>query len=271
VARTILFLTDYGLDEEYVGVCHAVMARIAPQVRVVDLTHGIPPLDVAAGATALASAVPYAPWDAVFLAVVDPGVGTDRRPVVVEAGRALLVGPDNGVLAPAWHALGGAKRAFVIASPAVMAETVSDTFHGRDVFAPVAAHLAAGLDPGEVGPEVDPSTLHHLSFPVAEVEGAVLRTWVAGVDRFGNVRLRARPSDLVEAGLHELRELRVRGVEHAVPRVRTFAEVPEGMVGLLVDSRGHLALVRSGAGAAKELGLAPGDPVTLTPPGDAIG
>jgi S-adenosyl-L-methionine hydrolase (adenosine-forming) len=267
----ILFLSDYGLDEEYVGVCHAVMARIAPDVRVVDITHGIPPMDVAAGAVTLASAIPYAPPDAVLLAVVDPGVGTKRRPVVVEAGRALLVGPDNGLLAPAWRELGGAGRAFVIASRTVIEEPVSDTFHGRDVFAPAAAHLASGLDPAEVGPAVGPSTLRHLSFAVAEVEGTVLRTWVAAVDRFGNVRLRARPTDLVEAGLHELPELGIGDVGIPVRRVRTFAEVPEGMVGLLVDSRGHLALVRGGAGATEKLGLAPGDAVTLTPPDDAVG
>ena len=264
MSRAVLFLSDYGLQDEYVGVCHAVMARLAPEARVIDLTHGLPPQDVAGGAQALAAAVPYAPADAVFLAVVDPGVGTARRAVVVEAGDALLVGPDNGLLVPAGRALGGVRGAFAITSERVMLHPVSATFHGRDVFAPVAAHLAAGLPPEEVGPAVDPATLHHLPAVAAEVEPGALRTWVAAVDRFGNVQLGAGPEHLDQAGL-DGPEVAVRagGRDIRSPRVRTFAEVGEGRVGLLTDSRGRLALVLEGGSFAAALSLSVGDPVEI--------
>ena len=144
MSRPIVFLTDYGRSDAFVGICHGVMARIAPDARVIDLTHAVPRQDVLRGAVELARAVPYMPADAVYVAVVDPGVGSDRRAVAVAAGASLLVGPDNGVLSLAWDALGGVTEAVEIASPAVVLAPVSRTFHGRDIFAPAAAHLAAG-------------------------------------------------------------------------------------------------------------------------------
>ncbi|HEX2032386.1 MAG TPA: SAM-dependent chlorinase/fluorinase [Actinomycetota bacterium] len=263
--RPILFLTDYGLRDEFVGVCHAVMAAAAPGVRVIDLSHGVPPQDVRRGALALLAAAPYAPGDAVYLAVVDPGVGTERAAVAVAAGDALLVGPDNGLLSMAWEALGGADRAVAIDAPAA----ASATFHGRDVFAPSAARLAAGASIEELGSAVDPASLLRLPVPRPRPAAGGVEAEVIGVDRFGNVQLGARPGD-VPAGLGDV--VRVGAAGSAVPcrRVRTFAEVPPGEVAVLVDSAGWLALVAPGGSAAGILGLRPGEEVLLSlPPWDS--
>lgn len=266
--RPIVFLSDYGLEDEFVGVCHAVIAGIAPETRVIDLTHGVPPHDVRRAALALAAAVPYAPAGTVFLAVVDPGVGTDRRAVVVEAGEALLVGPDNGLLAPAWERLGGPGRAFAITSRRVLLTPVSATFHGRDVFAPAAAHLAAGLPPERVGEEVDPAELVRLEIPAPRLSGGEIRCEVIAVDRFGNLQLSARREDLEAAGLTGPEPLRVEVAGRAliVPRASSFAGVPEGRDALVVDSSGFLALVRNRGSAASGLSAGPGDPVVVALP-----
>ena len=153
VTRPIVFCTDYGLRDEFVGVCHGVMLRIAPRCSVIDLTHAIPRQDVLRGALVLSRAAPYLPVDAVYCAVVDPGVGSERRAVAVRAGTgALLVGPDNGLLSLAWSELGGAEAAFEISSPGIVLHPISNTFHGRDVFAPAAAHLAMGTSLETIGP-----------------------------------------------------------------------------------------------------------------------
>ena len=265
MTRPILFLSDFGLDDEYVGLCHAVIARVAPEVRVIDLHHGIPPQDVVTGALTLAQAVAYGPKDAVFLAVVDPGVGTGRRGVAFQAGDALLVGPDNGVLMPAAAALGGVSTGVELEVGRVVPWSVSGTFHGRDVFAPAAARLAAGADLGEVGEGIDPSELTELGlWSRLEVEEERVSTTVIGVDRFGNVRLGARPEDLKAAGLEadEL-VLLARGAPMTVRRVRAYGELEPATVGLLVDSAGWLAVVRNGASAADQLGLRPGDAVEI--------
>jgi S-adenosylmethionine hydrolase len=269
VTRPILFLTDYGLDDEFVGMCRAVIARITPDARVLDLAHGIPPQDVLRGALILADATPYAPPDTVYLAVVDPGVGTERRPVVVESGDAFLVGPDNGLLSLAWDALGGAKRAFAIESGDVVLSSLSATFHGRDVFAPAAARLAAGLDPAAVGPAVDPSSLIRVTVPIPEVEPGRVVCRVVVVDRFGNVQLAAGSDVLEEAGIAGAPRLEVRAKGHRSParEARTFAEVPEWAVGILENSVGRLALVRNRASAAESLDLRPGDEVEIALPG----
>jgi len=156
MTRPIVFLTDYGLADEFVGICHGVIARIAPEAHVIDLSHAITRQEVLQGALVLARATDYLPEDAVYVAVVDPGVGSDRRAIAVEASSgAVLVGPDNGLLSMAWEALGGARRAFEITSGSVMLPTPSKTFHGRDVFTPAAAHLASGTPIEDVGPAVD--------------------------------------------------------------------------------------------------------------------
>jgi S-adenosylmethionine hydrolase len=266
VARPIVFCSDYGVRDEFTGVCHGVIARIAPEARVIDLTHGIERHDVEEAALVLARSVQFMPVDAVYLAVVDPGVGSERRPVAVEVtSGALLVGPDNGLLTPACRTLGGATRAVQLASPQYLLSPASSTFHGRDLFAPAAAHLARGVALEELGPPVDPSTLHDAGIPRAEVKGDSIRCAVLSVDGFGNVQLNVRASELAEAGLSEAHELRVetaRG-DRTLPRVRTFSDVPAGHAAALVDSSGYLALVVNGGNAAAELSLERRDGLVL--------
>jgi S-adenosylmethionine hydrolase len=271
VARPILFLTDYGLADEFVGMCHAVIARLAPEVRVIDLSHGISPGDVLGGAVTLASAVPHSPQDAVYLAVVDPGVGTERRTVALDAGRGALVGPDNGVLALAAEALGGVDRAVEIDPSRVAPGPVSATFHGRDVFAPAAAVIASGGRLEELGSEFDPSSVARVAIDEPIVSAVRLETIALGVDRFGNVRLAARPGDLARAGLGDRFGV-VRGDRRFTARmIRTFADLGPNELGLLEDSAGWLALVRNGSSAADALGCAPYDRIMLDREEGAIG
>jgi hypothetical protein len=273
VTRPIVFVTDYGLGDEFVGVCHGVIARIAPAARVIDLTHAIRRQDVLQAALVLARAVPYLPEDAVLLGVVDPGVGSTRRAVCVRArSGTLLVGPDNGLLSMAWRALGGAEAAHEVVSDAVLLHPVSRTFHGRDVFAPAAAHLAAGAPLEEMGPAVAVEELVAVDLPGPIVGQGRVGARVVAVDGFGNVQLNATPDDLAAAG--------VRGPAllvgtRPVPRADAFAEVPEGTPAVLVDSQGFVALAVNRGNAAELFSLAPGDTVVLrsgTPaPGRAEG
>jgi S-adenosylmethionine hydrolase len=199
-ALPITFLSDYGYRDEFAGVCRAVIARVAPDAQVVDLTHGIDPGAVRQGAIALANALPHvAPG--VHLAIVDPGVGSDRRAVAVRAKTEdrVLVGPDNGLLAPALKLFGGAAAAVDLAASPFAAERVSATFHGRDLFAPVAARLALGAGLDEAGEPIDASSLAALELPEARVEADRVVAHVVHLDRFGNATLDAAPADL-EAG-----------------------------------------------------------------------
>lgn len=272
---TITFSSDYGLADPFVGVCHAVIARIAPDARVIDLTHGIARHDVAAGAVTLADCAPYLPAG-VHLAVVDPGVGTTRGAVAVAAGEHVLVGPDNGLLVPAADRLGGIDGAWELAVPAYRLEPVSATFHGRDVFAPAAAHLARGVPPDELGPARDPVDLTRLDLPVPELRDGWLAGTVVGVDGFGNAALDVRGEDLAAAGLHPGDTVAV-GTGPDAPQApakpptavaatvaQTFADVPAGALALLVDSFGRAALARNGGDAARTLGVRAGTPVTVS-------
>ena len=265
MTRPILFLTDYGLEGEYVGLCHAVIARLAPEVRVIDLTHTIPRLGIRAGAIALANAARFGPPGAVWLAVVDPGVGTERRGVAVEVAHGWLVGPDNGLLSLAWEPLGGLVRAFRI-EDSVAPWRTSRTFHGRDVFAPAAARLAAGEDPAGFGRPIDPSTLESLDPPAPTVRVDAIVAEVVDVDRFGNLRLGATPADLAGAGLADRPDLWARCGERVVGLARgeTFADVPEGEYVLLVDSSGWLAIARNADDAAAGLSANVGDAVVVS-------
>jgi S-adenosylmethionine hydrolase len=266
VSRPIVFLTDYGGEDEFAGVCRAVIAGIAPEARVLDLTHGIPPQDVVRGAVALADAAPFLPEGSVVLAVVDPGVGTSRRAVAVEAANgAVLVGPDNGLLAPAWEALGGAVRAVAVENQDLMLQPVSATFHGRDVFAPAAARLATGLALTDLGPEVSVESLARLELPPAESGPDGVRCVVRTVDRFGNVQLSATPEDLHPAGLSEALLLEVATDEISVlaRSVRAFADGAPGELVMLTDSTGRLAVAVTGSSAAAVLGTRAGDEVTV--------
>jgi S-adenosylmethionine hydrolase len=269
MARPIAFLSDYGLDDEFVGVCHGVIARIAPDAPVIDLTHGIPPHEVSLGALVLADSVRFMPEGSVYLAVVDPGVGTRRRSVAVETGSgAHLVGPDNGLLSLAWHELGGPVRSVEISSGKVVLEPVSKTFHGRDVFSPAAAHLATGLPLHELGPEVPVGDLVALARPVPAVAQGRVTCTVLAVDRFGNLQLGCASADLERAGLVDRPALDVHTdlASAEARRADTFSDVPPGGLALIVDSRGWLALAVNGGNAAGSLLVGPHDAVTLSSP-----
>ena len=248
----VTFLTDFGLAWGPVGTCHAVMLGIAPDVRVVDLSHDIPPFDVRAGAWVLASALPYAP-PGVHVAVVDPGVGTERLPLALRCARGdVLIGPDNGLLLPAAARLGGIAAARAIANRDLMRHPVSHTFHGRDVFAPAAAHLASGVPFAEVGPTVDASGL--TAAPWREPEYAEGRATgeVALLDTFGNVRTN------VESARFPLRpgcriRLRAGDREHELVVARTFGEVPEGELFAFDDSSGYVCIARNRGRVAGDL------------------
>jgi S-adenosylmethionine hydrolase len=259
----VSFTTDYGLEDGFVAACHGVLARFAPQVRVLDVSHGVPAQDVRAGAAVLAQTAPYLP-EAVHLVVVDPGVGTDRRGVVVVAERGVLVGPDNGVLLPAAHALGGARAAFELTDPQWWLPEVSRTFHGRDVFAPVAARLAGGLDPARVGPALPVADLCPAPGAVSVVDGQVVRAEVIAVDRFGNLQLAVRGDELAWHEFDRLR-LRVGYTTLDLRWVSTFGEAEQHALIALVDSAGWLAIAVTGGSAAAQLGARRGSVVELAP------
>ena len=256
----VTFLSDYGYEDEFAGACRAVVARLAPDVRLVDLTHGIPPGDVRRGALALAAAAPVV-GSAVHLAVVDPGVGTERRAVAVRAADGgHLVGPDNGLLAPAIAALGGAEEAVDIGRSALRLEPVAPTFHGRDLFAPVAAHLACGRPLAAAGEPVDPGGLTPLDLPRPSREGDVLVAHVLYADRFGNLVLDADADELHE--LDAILGVRLGARELTAVRGRTFADGAGGLV-VYGDSSGRLGIALDGGSAADHLGVGRDDEVRL--------
>jgi S-adenosylmethionine hydrolase len=204
------------------------------------------------------------PADAVYVAVVDPGVGSDRRAVAAAAGASFLVGPDNGLLSLAWEALGGVDDAVEIESEVVVLAPVSRTFHGRDIFAPAAAHLAAGMQLEDLGPVVDLTTLDRLDVPGPMVADGAVGARVMATDGYGNVQLNATESDLDAAGVTVGSVLVVNG--RRLPRAGTFAELPEREPGMIVDSDGHLAIVVNHGNAASMLGLQAGDVVVVEGP-----
>jgi S-adenosylmethionine hydrolase len=243
----LTFLSDYGPGDEYVGVVHGVIASIAPDLRVIDLGHGVPPQDVRTGARRLARALAYVPAG-VHLAVVDPGVGGPRRAVALRAGDRWLVGPDNGLLIDAAERFGGVARAYDVGASRWRLEPVSATFHGRDIFAPVAAHLALGEEPEA---EIDPSGLVRLPELRARREGDAVIAHVLEVDGFGNLRLDAEPDRYVS----------VAG--RPVTVARTFGDVAPGTLVLYADSDGGLALAVNGGSAAALLDVRAGDELRL--------
>ena len=260
----ITFLSDYGLEDGFVGVCHAVIAGICPDARIIDLVHWVPRGDVRAGALILYDALPYLPVG-VHLAVVDPGVGSARRGIAVRAGDGrLLVGPDNGLLSLAAERAGGAVEAVDIgASPFALAR-VSATFHGRDVFAPVAARLAGGAALADAGEPCDPAGLVMLEMSVARVEGGFLVAHVSHVDRFGNVQLDVEdPSFEVGAVLEVVMG---SGRSQRARYARTFAEAGAGELILYEDSSGRLAVAVNGGDAAARLDLADDDELRIRLP-----
>ncbi len=264
----ISFLSDYGDEDEFAGVCRAVIRQIAPDAPLIDITHGIGRQGIRHGALALANALPYTP-PGVHLAVVDPGVGTDRRPVVVttmEEGR-FLVGPDNGLLAPAIERFGGAARAIDISRSPFRLEPVSATFHGRDLFAPVAAHIALGARLDEAGEKFEPSELTTLELPSAEVRDGEVVAHALHADRFGNVTLDLSADQLAGGPLSAGGRVEVRAPDGRFEArwVTTFADVGAGDVLLYEDSSRSMALSVNGGSAAGLLDLEPDAEVVLRP------
>jgi S-adenosylmethionine hydrolase len=258
----ISFLTDFG-PESAPAVCRGVMWGIAPDARILDLSHTVRKFAIRDGAFLLSRMVGYLPVG-VHVAVVDPGVGTARRPIAVRTARGdALVGPDNGLLMPAAHVLGGITAAHEIANADLFLTKVSSTFHGRDVFSPVGAHLANGVAIAEVGPEVDPSTLVDLRFPEPRVDGRALETAVLMIDSFGNARLAGQPADLARAAGGELapgRPFRVAGGSIVggaeIAWHATFGEVAAGQPLLYADADyGGLGISVNQASAAERFGL----------------
>lgn len=256
------FLSDLGRDDELVGVVEAVICDLAPHARVLHLGHGVRPFDVRGGSLALARAVSYVP-EGVILATVDPGVGTARRAIAVEVagGAGILVGPDNGLLAPAVAVVGGAERAVELRDPSFHLDAPGATFAARDVFAPVAAHLCNGVDLAEFGPMVDPATLMPGLVPLPRAEADGIHAEVLWVDRFGNVQLNITVDDLPADA--DVLAVSVGDDRRAVYRVATFGDLGAGQLGLVVDSQGLLALVADRRSAAAELALDVGDGVVV--------
>jgi S-adenosyl-L-methionine hydrolase (adenosine-forming) len=265
-ALPISFLSDYGLADEFVGVCHAVIATICPDAGVIDISHGIPRQDVRAGAIILRSAMPYLP-PGVVLAVVDPEVGTERRAVAIRAadGR-LLVGPDNGLLSLAADVCGGVSQAVDIARSPFRLEPVSATFHGRDIFAPVAARLAAGAPLGECGDSVDPERLVGLELARPRVQDGALVARVMYIDGFGNVALAVDHEQLAASDLNPTQAATIEfgDARQEAHYGLTFADVAPGELLLYEDSSRRLALAVSHGNAAARLGIAVDDELRIS-------
>ena len=265
---TISFLSDYGTDDEFVGVVKSVVRDIAPHATVIDLTHAVPPFDVRAGSLTLARCISYVP-SGVVLAVVDPGVGTDRKAVAVEVadGEGVIIGPDNGLLAPAVAMAGGSGRAVLLNNEEYHLGAAGATFAGRDIFAPAAAHLCNGVELAEIGEEIEADLLMPGVIPLAREEAGVMLCEVLWVDRFGNCQLNVGPDEVAHWG----DRLRVSSGDRTAPTVRAasivanYTRIGTGAVGLVVDSYGMLALSLDRRSAADELGIGPGDQVVLEP------
>lgn len=275
---TVSFLTDYGLTDEFVGIVKSVIRELAPHVTVVDLTHGIAPFDVRGGALALARCIGYVPRG-VVLAVVDPGVASSRRAVAIEVagGEGVLVGPDNGLLAPAVAMAGGAERAVVLTNPDFQLEAPGATFAGRDVFAPAAAHLCNGVELFELGDPIDPGLLLPGTVPLPRDDDGAVVSEVLWVDHYGNCQLNVGPDDL-PAGWGDSIQLRIGAptdpsgiVLRTALRTASFAALGPGAIGLVLDSYGMLAICLDQRSAADELGLTAGDQVTMADLADEQG
>jgi len=259
---TISFLSDFGHDDEFVGVVKSVIREIAPHASVIDLTHSIPPFDVRAGSLALARAVQYVARG-IVLAVVDPGVGTDRQAVAIEVagGDGIFVGPDNGLMASAIAMAGGAERAFALTNPVYQLPAPGPTFAGRDIFGPAAAHLAAGVPIEELGDEVDTHTLMPGVLPITRREGDKLVAEVLWVDRYGNAQLNVDPDEIADLGEAVL--LHFHGTVRNARKAATYGAIQRGGLGLVTDSYGLVSICLERQSAAAELGIGAGDEIQL--------
>lgn len=256
----ITFLTDFGLQDDFVGTCHGVIARIAPDARVIDVTHGIPPQAILQAAVVLQATLPYLPVG-VHLAVVDPGVGSGRRSIAIRTGGGrFFVGPDNGLLLLAAD-IGGIVAAHELQNPAYRLADVSHTFHGRDVFAPAAAHLARGVPIDDFGPAVPVDDLVRVAVPVPQLGRAQVSATVLSVDRFGNVALNLRRDDLSALGVApgSRVEIRLTFDRYYAVVAETFADAASGELILYADAYGFVTVAISQGSAARLTGVQQGD------------
>jgi S-adenosyl-L-methionine hydrolase (adenosine-forming) len=263
----ITFLTDFGLEDDFVGTCHGVMARIAPDVRVIDVTHGIAPQAVLTGALVLQNTTQYMPIG-VHLAVVDPDVGGNRRAVAVQTndGR-IFVGPDNGLLMLAADELGIAA-VHELTDERYRLPEMSHTFHARDLFAPAAAHLAAGTAVGELGPALDPDSLVRIEVPEPQVGRTQISATVLVIDRFGNIATNARRAHVDALGVQDgdRVEIRLTLDRYYAVVAQTFADAPPGELILYEDSYGFATLAISRGDAARLTGVSTGDEIRIAQP-----
>ena len=263
--RVITFLTDFGVSDDLVGTCHGVMKRIAPEVEIIDISHGVAPQQVLQGALVLRNTLPYMP-EGVHLAVVDPGVGTDRKAIALRsADGRLYVGPDNGLLIPAADRMGGIAEAWELVEAEYRLAPLSRTFHGRDVFSPAAAFLAGGLAPSELGPALDSDELVRIDVPVAQLSPGEILAHVLIVDRFGNVQLNLTASELEEVGIAPGARLELEiGLErYFAVAARTFADVARGDIVLYEDSYRNISIAINVGDAASVISARAGDRVRI--------
>ena len=261
----VTFLSDYGLDDHLVGVCKGVIARIAPHVRIIDVCHQVKPQYFGIGATMLAEAVPSLPVG-VHLALVDPFMATHARGVAVRcADGSVFVSPDNGVASRGWEVVGGAVEAYELGNRDLWALNPARSFRGRDVFAPVAAHLARGVPLDEVGPAVPVASLVQVETTVPSVHGDHVHGAIRMIDHFGNLALNVRRSDLEAAGIQlgDVLELRCGGRALEVPFTLAFGEVAPGRTVVCEDSFRAITVAVNGGRADRELRAGSGDPVVL--------
>ena len=261
----ITFLTDFGLEDDFVGICHGVMKRIAPEVEIIDITHGIQPHGVLQGAIVLANTLPYFP-PGVHLAVVDPGVGSDRRSIALRSGDGrLYVGPDNGLLVPATEKFGGIEAAHEITNLEYALQPVSATFHGRDIFSPAAAHLAKGLAVEELGQAVEVASLARLEVPKPDISDKRIRACCVYVDRFGNMQLNLTREHVkrlgIEPGMQV--ELELATERYYAIAARTFTDARGGEIILYEDAYENIAIAISGGSAAETFSAEPGADIRI--------
>ena len=260
----VSFLSDFGLQDDFVGTCHGVIKRIAPQTQIIDVTHGIPAQQILQGALVLGSTLPYMPVG-VHLAVVDPGVGSSRRALALrdEEGR-FFVGPDNGLLIPAADRAGIAV-AHELANPEYALETISRTFHGRDLFAPAAAHLSLGVAIEELGPPLDPDALVRLDLPQPELGPDKIAATVLYVDSFGNIALNVTREHIAEVGIvpGTQVELELGGERFFAVAARTFADARAGDIMLYEDSYRNMSVAISNGNAGEMLRARPGQSLRI--------
>jgi S-adenosyl-L-methionine hydrolase (adenosine-forming) len=259
-ARTIITLsTDFGHADPWVGVMKGVMLSINPELVIVDLTHDVAPQDIMGGALALMDSVPFFPRGSIHAAVVDPGVGSSRRAIVARTGEGYFVGPDNGLLWPAIERLGGLEKAWWAINDKFFLTPASATFHGRDIFAPVAAHLSLGLAPAKLGPEIN--DLSKLILPRPVLKGKTLAGEIIHVDAFGNLIINIGAVDLSCIDTNKLTIMINGSVIGGISQA--YSDVPAGTALAIVGSSGRMEIACFKGNAAAVLGAGRGTPVEV--------